>query len=279
MEKIIHINNTDLYAINKIDQIGNYEKPELTNFQYSLFSTMFMSGAEYIELDKSLVHKEILNNPFWKNKFIDGLTPKYLEIINRAAGDLIPHFARDEDNMSIHPYNMILSSYLGNLYYTARTGIPCVMSHFKTEENQSSIQSAVTPQFYQNFINFHKLMRIEDLDTLAPKYSALKKEVRIFEDITASALYRDYQDLHNELKFSDKISLLAKDIKVSTMKIYYKYLGNFDLKKSAFNYIRETKLIGNTNLDSNYYLMRKKLTSIDLTTLTLILFCIVKFKL
>ncbi len=252
MEKIIHINCTDLFAINKIDQLGNFDDENeiiTTNFQHSLFSAIFMSGAEFIQLDKSLVDKKILESPFWKDKFIEVLTPEYVKIINESRSKLIHHLKRDENGMTLHPYDLVLTSYLGNLFYTAKTGIPTVMSRFKDEEDREWIKPAVTTEFYNNFENFHKLIRQENLDTLAPKYTALKKEIRIFEDITHSTLYRDYQNLHNELKFADEVSLIAKDIKVFALKLYYKYLGNFDLKKSTFGYIRETKQLGSIGID------------------------------
>lgn len=243
MEKIIHINNTDLFAINKISELGNSEELSQnieTDFQYSLFSTMFMSGAEYIQLDKSLVNKKILENPFWKDKFINLLTDEYITILNKANGMLIPHLHWNQNGLPMHPHNLFLSSYLGNLLYSSKTGIPSVVSRFKDEKDLEWIKPAVKSEFHQNFTTFQKLIKKENIDTISPKYSVLKKEVRIFEDITGSPLYRDYQNLHSELKFSDKISTILKDIKVFSLKLHYKYLGNFDLKKSTFGYLRNS---------------------------------------
>lgn len=243
MEKIIHINNSNLFALNKINQLGNFEELAInieTNFQYTLFSTIFMSGAEYIQLDKSLVDKNIIENPFWKNKFIETLTPNYLKVINKASRMMIPHLKWINDGLPLHPHNLVLSSYLGDLLHCSETGIPSVISRFKTEEDQEWIKPAVTLEFYQNFVNFQKLFKQEDIDTIAPKFSVLKKEVRIFEDISASPLYRDYQNLHNELKYSDKISKIIKEIKVFSLKLHYKYLGNFDLKKTTFSHINDS---------------------------------------
>lgn len=252
MEKIIHINNTDLFAINKVDELGNSEEMNdfvTTNFQHSLFSSMFMSGAKYIELDKSLLNKSILENKFWEDKFIDSLTPKYFEIINNVNTKLFSHFKLGEEGFLNHPYNIVLSSYITNLFYTSKTGIPCVLSRFKDLEDQEWIKPAVTNDFFQNFIIFHRLFKNESIDSIAPKYSVLKKDVRIFEDMTTSSLYRDYQNSHNELKYLDKIPLIVKDIKVFSLKLYYKYLGNLDLRKTTFSYLKDTKLVNGLYVD------------------------------
>jgi len=261
LEKIIHINNTDLFAINKLDQYGNSEENNHiinTNFQYKLFSTIFMSGADFIQLDKSLLNNEIRENPFWKDKFIELLTPKYFDLINSVGSKHLFHYNRDENGMPPHPQNLVLSSYLNNLYYSSKTGIPSILSRFKDEEDRAWLKSAVTDEFYINFQNLHKLFQTQNLDTIAPKYSVLKKEIRIFEDLTTSPLYRNYQDLHNELKFTKEISIIAKDIKVFALKLYYKYLGNFDIKKSTFGCLREDNSINSFGMDLLEYLLSEK---------------------
>lgn len=246
MEKIIHISNIDLDVIQRISKLGDsqsFENPIETDFHYNLFSKIFMSGAEFIELDLSLVDDKIKNNPFYKKKLIDIDWKTYIPNCNKASGILLPHNINSEDGFPKHPQNIALSNYLTSFIHASETGIPFVIGNFINDKDFKWIEKSVSKELYQNLLIFNNLINRVELDTISPKQSVLKKEIKIFEDITTTNIYRDYQNSHNELKFAKKKNLIIKDIKVYSLKLYYKYLGNFDIRKSTFGALRTSNEI------------------------------------
>ena len=199
-----------------------------------------MSGAEFIELDLSLVDEKIRNNPYFKKKLIDINWKEYIPSCNRASGILLPHQVNSKDGFPKHPQNIALSNYITSFIHASKTGIPFVIGTFIDEKDFKWIEKSISKELYQNLIVLNKLINRVELDTIAPKQSILKKEIKTFEDITTTNLYRDYQNSHNELKFAEKKNLIIKDIKVYALKLYYKYLGNFDMRKSTFNALNTT---------------------------------------
>ena len=138
LDKIIHISNTDLYAIKKIGELGNSESftnPVETDFHYNLFSKIFMSGAEFIELDLSLVDEKIRNNPYFKKKLIDINWKEYIPSCNKASEILLPHQVNSEDGFPKHPQNIALSNYVTSFIHASKTGIPFVIGTFINEKD------------------------------------------------------------------------------------------------------------------------------------------------
>ena len=66
-----------------------------------------MSGAEFIQLEKSLVEKQFLEDSFWKKKLINLDATRYTEILERANNLLQPHLKKPHEGIDFVEFHFV----------------------------------------------------------------------------------------------------------------------------------------------------------------------------
>lgn len=242
MDRIIYIDPRTQVGLNIASKLSNSEVflryLEPIDFSFILYSTLYQSGANYFEIDKSLIPDSLKENPFWKGKFVSTNKEVYQYSENRAIKILESNFNFDIDKTykASQAYN--LKEYFTSLFYSMTTGIPFVNAEFAEPRNFDFLESRFNKEFFIILKKFHSLISSDSISTVTPQYSVLKKDVRRFEDIANSTLYLRYADSLNLLKEEDRIDLIKGDIHSNAAKVYNKYAKYLDLKGMTFGFLK-----------------------------------------
>jgi hypothetical protein len=254
MEKIIYISSAEIGGLNSISGLGNsevfLEELDYVNFHFMLFSTLYQSGANYFQVDFEILPPEILKNPFWKDKFID-IDRNILEkSIAKSAEVLKANFDFKLDKTYRAPQSFYFQDYFTSLFYSTQTGIPFINPNFSETKSFDFLESRMSKELFLAIKNLHSQIETNEISTITPKYSVLKKDIRRFEDILESTSYNNYRDslmlLENE---DDKVEKVKKEIKVNALKLHSKYVGNLNLKDMGFSFLKANKKVADIFLN------------------------------
>lgn len=250
------IGSKEIGGLNSISRLSN--SPEFldilepVDLHFILFSTLYQSGTNYFQLDIKSLPTNILNNPFWKDKFIDIDKKTYERAYLKSSNILNANFDFELDKKYRAPYAIYFQDYFTSLFYSTETGIPFVNPDFADSNSFDFLESRMSKELFVTIKNFNSLIQTNSISTITPQYSVLKKDVRRFEDIVESSLYLNYQNslilLENE---TDKIETIKKDIQVNALKLYHKYTNNLDMKNMSFNFIKANKKIADLFLNKS----------------------------
>lgn len=254
MEKIIYISSAEIGGLNSISRLGNsevfLEELDYVNFHFMLFSTLYQSGANYFQVDFEILPTEILKNPFWKDKFIDIERNILEKSFAKSAEVLKSNFDFKLDKTYRAPQAFYFQDYFTSLFYSTQTGIPFVNPNFSETKSFDFLESRMSKELFLAIKNLHSQIETNEISTITPKYSVLKKDIRRFEDILQSTLYNNYRDslmlLENEV---DKVEKVKKEIKVNALKLHRKYVGNLNLKDMGFSFLKENKKVADIFLN------------------------------
>lgn len=247
MDRIIYIDPTTQVGIKSISKLSNSETflkyLEPVDYNFVLYASLYQSGANFFELDLSILPESIKDNPFWKNKFISSNKKVYQASEDKAVKILENSFDFDLDKTSRAPQAGNLKEYFTSLFYSADTGIPFINAKYAESKDFEFLESRFNKEFFLSLKKFHSLITSDAVSTITPQYSVLKKDVKRFEEIANSALYLRYSDSLSLLGEENKIDLLKKDIHSNALKLYSKYAKHLDLKAMTFSFLKTTKNI------------------------------------
>jgi hypothetical protein len=247
MDRVLYISPIDLSGINSISKLANYETflehLDPINYHFLLFSTLYQSGTSFFQLDKSILPETILANPFWKDKFIDIDNKAYDKSIEKATNILKENFDFELDRKYRAPQYENLKSFFSSLFYSVETGVPFVNAEFSESKNFDFLESRLRRELFIAIKNFNELIHSDNVSTIVPQYTVLKKDVRRFEDIANSTLYLKYSESLHLLSDTKKIETIKKDIHANALKVYNKYANHLDLKAMAFGFLKFNKKI------------------------------------
>jgi hypothetical protein len=247
MSNLIYISPTDLDEINGLSELRNtgtlakYLDP--IDFHFILFSTLYQSGVSYFQTNEFLLPNTIRKYNFWTNKIIPYDRIAFIHSLERTSSivkDKI-HFAQESPKTKKLQRETI--SQLSNLFYSFETGSPFLNTNFSLAKHLEHMESRMDKNLYLALLNLSSLIIKEDIQTITPKYSVLKEDIKRFEDIAMSTLFRKYSDSLCLLSDPSKLSVIKKDIKTNSFKLLNKYGHSLNLKETAFSFIKFNKTI------------------------------------
>jgi len=149
----------------------------------------------------------------------------------------------EKDKKYTAPQYLNMAEQLTTLFYSAKTGVPYVNPEFPEFNDFAFVESRLSKELYSSIKNLYSVIEPGNIPTITPSYSALKQDVRRFEDIVNSTLYSKYANSLSLLPVTSKLDLVKKDIQATSLKLYNKYGKQLDLKETAFGFLKFTKRI------------------------------------
>ena len=247
MRKITYISPLTISGINAITELGNSESqlkhlPPI-DFHFLLFSTLYQSGTDFFQLDINQLPSSITNNPFWETKFVQTDDRAYSNSILKAESILNKHFDFELDKKYLSPQHINLLNYFTSLFYSAKTGIPFVNTEFAESRNLDFLETRFSKELFFSLKKLYQLIQPDTVSTITPQYSVLKKDIKRFEELTDTKLYRRYSDSLNLLSQTSKIENIKRDIHVSALKLYNKFGNGLDIKAMTFGFLKFNKKV------------------------------------
>jgi ribosomal protein L25 (general stress protein Ctc) len=254
MEKIMYIGVKEIGGLNSISKLSNSSEfldfLEPIDFHFILFSSLYQSGTNYFQLNTSALPSNLLNNPFWKDKFIDIDHKMFDKAYAKSSNIMNANFDFELDKKYTAQQAVLFQDYFTSLFYATDAGIPFVNPDYADSKNFDYLESRLSKELFAAIKSFTSLIQKNDISTITPQYSVLKKDVRRFEDIVESSLYLNYQNslilLEND---THKIETIKKDIQVNALKLYHKYANTLDIKNMGFSFLKTNKKIADLFLN------------------------------
>lgn len=247
MKGKIYISPEDLKGIKVVSEMGNSE-PFLkyldeVNYQFLLFSTLYQSGANLFHVDLEHIPLELQNNPFWEGKFIQIPNSEYYPLKAKAIKILENNFDRELDKkFKASQYNN-LTEHFTTLFYAVKNNIPFLTTQFVDKNDFNFLESRLSIELFKSIKNLYSLVKSDQIQTICPQYSAMKKDIRRFEDIANSSIFEDYNDSLLLLEHEKKPEKLIQKIKQKSNQIYSKHTASLELKDIAFSLLKTNKRI------------------------------------
>src|SRR6185436_16296525 len=245
MDKIIYISPKDLSGINSISELANFDTflnyLDPVDYHFILFSTLYQSGTNFFQLNSKNLPEAIRSHPFWKNKFVDIDNKPYQKAAIKATKILNGNFDLVLDKKYNAPQFPNLHNYFTSLFYSAETGIPFINVDYPERKSFDFMESRLSKELFLAINNLNSQVQSDKISTITPQYSVLKKDVKRFEDIATSAIYRNYSDSLGLLVESSKIEVAKKEIHINALKVYNKYAKHLDLTGMTFGLLKFNK--------------------------------------
>jgi len=211
------------------------------DYHTALFSTLYQSGVKYFEINIDRLPPVITENEFWKSKIIPWNDTAAEKAYRRALIVLEGRFNHEIDKTYNVPQFRDILDYLFKLFYSMETGTPFINPEYIKAEDFTRLETRMDKGLLHCLKNLNKLIVNEQVQTIVPSYSVLKKDVKRFEDIFHSKPYDHYSKLLQQAPLEQKFQSLKKDINVSAIKLVNKYGNNLSVKETAFSFIKFTK--------------------------------------
>ena len=247
MRQLVYISPRDIGSLNGLTSFSNsnailkYLDP--VDYHSVLFSTLYQSGIKYFEISENSLPPYITQNDFWKSKITKYNHKAFNNSIEKAKLVLDGRFYHDVDKKyNVVQYPAVLD-YLSKLFYSFETGTPFINPGFITQKDFDLLEPRMDKQLLICLRNLGSLVKDEKIQTITPSYSVLKKDIKRFEDIFHTRVFKLYSDSLQELPHSSKLSLLKKDIGVNSLKLFNKYGNDLNFKETAFSFIKFNKKI------------------------------------
>ncbi|MCG7857525.1 hypothetical protein MD537_11115 [Flavihumibacter sediminis] len=160
MNKVIYLGDYILSGINAISNLSNNEKIlehlQPIDHHFVVFSTLYQSGVDFIQVNKSLLPEKILNNPFWNKKLIDVDEDLSVKSLAKAFDLLKDNFDHEEDRRFLaSQYNSLLN-FFSDFFYSSQAGMPFVNPKYSTRENFNSLESRLSKELFHAIEIFFK---------------------------------------------------------------------------------------------------------------------------
>jgi len=258
MKDLIYISPLDIKGINAVHDLGNEEAfleyLEFVDYHFVFFSTLYQSGVNYFETDLKLLPPELLNNPFWKERFYQMDSKSYDESFIKAGIIIKDNFDIEKDKKYNAPQLEYIMNHFTSLFYSLDSKLPFVSTQFISVNDFKFLESRFSQELYTSIVNLYSLITATDIQTIVPQYSVLKNDIKRFEDIATSSAFRKYSEYLELLPINGDSKKLTNEIKKRAIKVYNKHASSLDMKSMTFSFIKSNKKV----LD----LFTNKLTSI-----------------
>jgi hypothetical protein len=245
MIPLIHISPRDIGKINGLTQFSNatpilkYLDP--VDYHTALFATLYQSGVSYFEINIDRLPPEVTENEFWRTKIIPWNDAVAENAYRRAIAVLDGRFNHEIDKTYNVPQFGDVLDYFFKLFYSLETGTPFINPEYIRIEDFARLETRMNKSLFHCLKNLNTLTVNEQVNTIVPSYSVLKKDVKRFEDIFNSKPYEQYSNLLQQAPLEQKFQSLKKGINVSAIKLVNKYGNNLSIKETAFSFIKFTK--------------------------------------
>jgi hypothetical protein len=245
VSKVIYLSKNILLGINAISELSNDEKIldhlNPIDHHFALFSTLYQSGVNYIQMDKAVLPKSMRDNPFWSKIFID--TDKNIEkkSVIKALSLLKDNFDHDEDKKYTSSQYINLLTFFSDFFYSTETGIPFVNPMYSESGNFKSLESILSKELFHAIDILYKQTIHDNVTGITPQYSAMKSDIRRFNEITESIQYSKYAESLQLLNEHSKIEEIKKYVKSNALILQTKYASQLSLKDIAFSFIKLNK--------------------------------------
>lgn len=246
MDKIIYISPEDLGSLTGISNFAN--SPNIiklldpVNYHFILFSTLYQSGANYFQTYREELPTEIKHSNFWNEKLIN-IDKKAYEIAKSKAVQILDGKLNINLDDARGKYLKIVTEiHLANLFYATQTRNSFVSVHNSLESHLDILKKGMDKELWISLKNLSTLIKAESIPTIAPKFSILKNDVKRFEDISYSKLFRDYHKSISLIEH-EHISKAKKEISSMSLRLFNKYGNYLSLNDTVFNFIKFGKKI------------------------------------
>jgi hypothetical protein len=247
MKGKIYISPGDLQGIKVVSEMGNSE-PFLkyldeVNYHFLLFSTLYQSGAKLFYVDFEHIPLKLQKHPFWKEKFIQIDETEYYSLKAKSVKILDKNFDRELDKKYNAPQYAYLADHLTTLFYSVKNNIPFLTTQFVNKNDFDFLESRMSKEFYNSIGNLYSLIKSDQVQTIYPQYSVMKKDIRRFEDIVNNSTFEEYNESLLLLEHEEKPEKLIKKIKGKSTKLYNKFSSSLELKDITFSLLKTNKKI------------------------------------
>jgi len=252
MDKLIYLSPFDIGNINGLSLLrnsgtfANYVDP--IDFHFALFSTLYQSGANYFMTDENKLPKSIKENAFWKDKLVPFDKIVFDKSVNKTTKLLSNKLHFEEDSAKTRMLQSETVAILSNLFYTLQTGTPFVNTNSSFEKHLHFMEKRMDKELYNSLKLLTSLIVCENIQTITPRYSFIRDDIKRFEDIANSILFRNYSDSLQELQHLSKFARIKKNISVNSLKLFNKYGNNVNLKKTTYSFLKFNQGIVDTFL-------------------------------
>jgi len=130
-----------------------------------------------------------------------------------------------------------------SLFYSLDSKLPFVSTQFINVKDFKFLESRFSQELYASIVNLYSLITATDIQTIVPQYSVLKNDIKRFEDIATSSVFRKYSESLEILPIEGDSKNLAKDIKKRAIKVYNKHASSLDMKSMTFSFIKSNKKV------------------------------------
>lgn len=245
MNKVIYLSDYILSGINAISSLSNDEEIlehlQPIDHHFTVFSTLYQSGVDYIQVNKSLLPEKILNNPFWGKKLIDTDQDLVERSLTKAFDLLKDNFDHEGDRKFLASQYQSLLSFFSDFFYSTQTGIPFVNPKYSSRENFNSLESRLTKELFHSIDIFFKQSVRDNATGITPQYAAIKNDIKRFQEISESIQYTKYSESLYLLNSDSKIDSVKRNIRSSALKIHSKYANHISLKDIGFAFLKLNK--------------------------------------
>lgn len=247
MNRIIYINPIDLEEIIAFSYIRNdgifskYIDP--IDYYFILFSTLYQSGINYFQTNLNLIPPSIKQSDFWKNKLIQFDKDAFINSMNKTNSLTKDKFHFEDDSAKVNQLKKETISHFSNFFYSLETGVPFINTHYFFPKYLEIMNKRLDNVFLHSLQNLSSLIKQEEIQTLTPKYSILKQDLKRFEDIANSRLFFNYSESLSLLPETKKLKSIKKDIAFNSYRLFNKYSSSFTLKSTAFTFLQINKNI------------------------------------
>jgi len=247
MKELIYISPLDIKGINAVHDLGN-EQPFLeyldyVDYHFVFFSTLYQSGVNNFETDLNLLPTDLLNNPFWKERFHQLDNKSFEESFVKAGTILKGNFDVEKDKKYNAPQLEYIMNHFTSLFYSFDSKTPFISTQFINVKDFDFLESRFSQELYTSIVNLYSLITTTKIQTIVPQYSVLKKDFKRFEDIANSSLFRNYSESLELLPIEGNSKSLTNDIKKRAIKIYSKHASSLDMKSMTFSFIKSNKKV------------------------------------
>jgi len=247
MSNLIYISPLDIKGINAVQELGNEQSflnyLDYVDFHFVFFSALYQSGINSFETELKFLPQELINNPFWRERFHQINDKVYSESLAKSSTILRGNFDIEKDKKFNAPQLEYILNHFSSLFYSFESKIPFVCTQFVQAKDFNFLETRLSNELYSSIINLYSLISSTDVQTIVPQYSVLKKDVKRFEDIATSSAFRQYSESLELLPIEGYSKSLNNDIKNRALRIYNKHTSSLDMKSMTFSFIKSNKKI------------------------------------
>lgn len=212
------------------------------NYHFILFSTLYQSGTNYFQTYKPALPNEIQQSSFWNEKLVDIDNDAYSIAKSKTEKILEGKLNLNLDDPRGKYFKLVIEVHLANLLYATQTGSSFLTVHGSLEEHLPILEKHMEKELWLSLKNLSALIKPEQISTVTPKFTILKDDIKRFEDISYTRLYKNYQDSIGLLEYG-QIDKIKKEISTNSLKLFNKYGNYISLNETAFNLIKFSKKI------------------------------------